>query len=163
MLLESWGCRSKAPLGQLSCCSAAQSCPILCNPMDRSTPGSPDLTVSQSLLKFISIAVEMYYVSIMEAGGPRPRHRQVGVLLGPREHLGPRPSPSSSGICCPQCPWACRSITPRPASIFTWGLLGGHLSLCPDPLLVEDSPVGLGPTLMTSSELAHIGKDLICK
>ena len=37
-----------------SCCSVAQSCPTLCDPMDCSTPGFPVLTTSQSLLKLMS-------------------------------------------------------------------------------------------------------------
>ena len=38
------------------CCrSVANSCLILCNPMDCSTPGFPVLTISQSLLRFMSI------------------------------------------------------------------------------------------------------------
>ena len=41
----------------LCCCCylVAKSCPTLCNPMDRSMPGSPVFTVSQRLLKFMSI------------------------------------------------------------------------------------------------------------
>ena len=35
--------------------SVAQSCPTLCNPMDRSTPGLLSITNSRSLLKFMSI------------------------------------------------------------------------------------------------------------
>ena len=37
------------------CCSVAQSCLTLCNPMDYSTPGFPVLHHLQSLLKFTSI------------------------------------------------------------------------------------------------------------
>ena len=37
------------------CCSAAQSCPTLCSPMDCSTPGFPILHHLQSLLKLMSI------------------------------------------------------------------------------------------------------------
>ena len=37
------------------CCSVAQSCPSLSNPMDGSTPGFPVLHISQSSLKLISI------------------------------------------------------------------------------------------------------------
>ena len=36
-------------------CSAAQSCLTLCNPMDCSTPGFLSFTISQSLLKLMSI------------------------------------------------------------------------------------------------------------
>ena len=39
----------------LYCCSVAQSCPTLCNPMDCSTPASLSFTISQTLLKFMSI------------------------------------------------------------------------------------------------------------
>ena len=39
----------------LCCCSVTKLCLILCNPMDCSTPGSPVLHISQSLLKFMSI------------------------------------------------------------------------------------------------------------
>ena len=35
--------------------SAAQSCPTLCNPMNRSTPGSLSITSSRSSLKLMSI------------------------------------------------------------------------------------------------------------
>ena len=41
------------------CSSVAQSCPTLCNPMDCSTPGLPSITISQSLLKLMSIASVM--------------------------------------------------------------------------------------------------------
>ena len=37
------------------CCSAAQSCPTLCDSMDRSTPGPLSFTVPWSLLKLMSI------------------------------------------------------------------------------------------------------------
>ena len=36
-------------------CSVAQLCPVLCDPMDCNTPGSLSFTISQSLLKFMSI------------------------------------------------------------------------------------------------------------
>ena len=36
-------------------CSIVQSCPTLCDPMDCSIPGIPVLTISQSLLKLMSI------------------------------------------------------------------------------------------------------------
>ena len=36
------------------CCSVAQLCPTLCNPMDYSTQGFPVFTVSQNLLKVMS-------------------------------------------------------------------------------------------------------------
>ena len=36
-------------------CSVTQSCLTLCDPMDYSTPDFPFFTISQSLLKFISI------------------------------------------------------------------------------------------------------------
>ena len=38
-----------------SCCSVTKSHPTLCNPMDCSTPDFPVLTISQSLLKLMSI------------------------------------------------------------------------------------------------------------
>ena len=37
------------------CCSVAQSCPILCDPTDCSTPGFPVFHHSRSLLKLMSI------------------------------------------------------------------------------------------------------------
>ena len=37
------------------CCSVAKSCPTLCHAMDCSTPNSLSFTISQSLLKFMSI------------------------------------------------------------------------------------------------------------
>ena len=39
----------------LCCCSVAQSCLTLCDPIDCSTPGFPDFTISRNLLKLISI------------------------------------------------------------------------------------------------------------
>ena len=39
-----------------------QSCPILCNPMDYSTPGFPVLTISWSLLKLMSIESRVRYI-----------------------------------------------------------------------------------------------------
>ena len=41
------------------CCSVAQSCPTLCDPMNCSTPGSPVLTISQSLLKLMFMELVM--------------------------------------------------------------------------------------------------------
>ena len=41
------------------CCSVAQSCLTLCNPMDRSMPGFPVLTISGSLLKLMFIELMM--------------------------------------------------------------------------------------------------------
>ena len=43
----------------MSCCSAAQSCPRLCNPMDCSTPGFPVLHYLLDLLKLMSIELVM--------------------------------------------------------------------------------------------------------
>ena len=42
-----------------SCCSVAQSCLILCDPMDCSTAGFLSFTISQSLLKLTSIELVM--------------------------------------------------------------------------------------------------------
>ena len=39
----------------LCCCSVAQSCPTLCDPVDCSTPGYPSFTISWSLLKLMSM------------------------------------------------------------------------------------------------------------
>ena len=36
------------------CCSVTRSCPILCDPMNCSTPGFPSFTISLSLLKLVS-------------------------------------------------------------------------------------------------------------
>ena len=46
---------SLGPLRNCCCCSVAQSCPTLCNPMDCSTPGFPGHHNSQSLFKLMSI------------------------------------------------------------------------------------------------------------
>ena len=40
---------------ELFCCSGAQFCPTLCDPMDCSTPSFPAFTISWSLLKRISV------------------------------------------------------------------------------------------------------------
>ena len=37
------------------CCSVIPSCPALCDPMDCSTPGFPFFTISQILLKLMSV------------------------------------------------------------------------------------------------------------
>ena len=42
------------PKSTVYCCSAAESCPPLCNPMNDSRPGFPSFTISQSLLRFMS-------------------------------------------------------------------------------------------------------------
>ena len=42
------------------CCSIAQLCPTLCNPVDCSTPGSLSFTVQQSLLKLMSTESMMH-------------------------------------------------------------------------------------------------------
>ena len=41
------------------CCSAAQSCPTLCKPIDFSMPGFPSITISRSLLKLMFIELVM--------------------------------------------------------------------------------------------------------
>ena len=38
-----------------NCCSVTKSCPTLCNPKDCSTPGVLSFTISQSLLKLMSV------------------------------------------------------------------------------------------------------------
>ena len=48
---EYWSC--------CSCCSVAQSCLTLWDPMDCSMPGFPVLPISQSLFKFMSIELVM--------------------------------------------------------------------------------------------------------
>ena len=46
----------------IHCCySVAKSCPALCNPMDRRTPGFLTFTVSKSLLKLMSIDLMMLF------------------------------------------------------------------------------------------------------
>ena len=49
--------RSLASLSfrSLSCCSVAQSCPTLCDPMDCSRPASLSFSISWSLLRLMSI------------------------------------------------------------------------------------------------------------
>ena len=42
-------------IAYICCCSVAQSCPTLCNPMDCSTPGFPVFQISWILLKLMSI------------------------------------------------------------------------------------------------------------
>ena len=50
-------CHLDPPFLPVSCCSFAQQCPTLCQPMYCSLPGFPVLTISQSLLKFLSGSV----------------------------------------------------------------------------------------------------------
>ena len=50
---ELW--KSFSPSFYSSCCSVAKSSPTLCNPMNFNTPDPLSSTVSQSLLKFMSI------------------------------------------------------------------------------------------------------------
>ena len=52
-LLFTWNFHST--VSWLWCCSVAQSCPTLFDPIDCSTPGFPSFTISRSLLKFMSI------------------------------------------------------------------------------------------------------------
>ena len=47
------------PFRSVQFSSVAQLCPILCDPMDCSTPGFLCFTISQSLLKFVSIELVM--------------------------------------------------------------------------------------------------------
>ena len=56
MSLWRWQVKAEVTIGNLCylCCSVAQSCPTLCDPMDCSTPGFPSFAISQSLLKLIS-------------------------------------------------------------------------------------------------------------
>ena len=46
----------------LCCCSVAQSCPTLCNPMDCSTPGFPVLHYFPELLQLMSIESVMPFI-----------------------------------------------------------------------------------------------------
>ena len=52
-LLFTWNYHST--INWLCCCSVAQWCPTLFDPIDCSTPCFPSFTISQSLLKFMSI------------------------------------------------------------------------------------------------------------
>ena len=52
--MEQGGVQKSDPI-ESCCCSIANSYPTLCDPMDCSTPGSPTLHISQSLLSFMSI------------------------------------------------------------------------------------------------------------
>ena len=54
-LVENHCCRWGSMSLTLACCSVAKSCPTLCDPMDCSMPASLSFTVSQSLLKLMSI------------------------------------------------------------------------------------------------------------
>ena len=47
------------PLWPLCCCSVVKSCPTLCDPMNRSSQASLSITISQSLLRFMSIVSVM--------------------------------------------------------------------------------------------------------
>ena len=47
------------PAFYFSCCSVAKLCPTLCNPMNFNTPGPLSSTISQSLLKFMSMELVM--------------------------------------------------------------------------------------------------------
>ena len=49
---------------QYCCCSVAQLCLTLCDPMDGSTPGAPSLTISQSLPMFMSIASAIPFIQL---------------------------------------------------------------------------------------------------
>ena len=49
----------------IDCCSVTKSCPTLCDPMDCTTPGFQSFTVSQSLLRFMSIESVMLYSNLI--------------------------------------------------------------------------------------------------
>ena len=56
MMIPGTFVQSMAGCEHFRCCSVAQSCPTLCDPLNRSTPGLPVLYyISQSLLKLMSI------------------------------------------------------------------------------------------------------------
>ena len=75
----------------LYCCSVAQSCPTLCNPMDCSTPASLSFTISWSLFKLMSTG------SVMSSNQSRPlssaspptfsisRHHRHGTVCSGRD------------------------------------------------------------------------------
>ena len=41
------------------CCSVAELCPVLCNPVDCRTPSFPCFTICQSVLRIMAIELEM--------------------------------------------------------------------------------------------------------
>ena len=54
---SSWRGSLKLPV--CCCCSVAELCPTICDPMDCSTSGSPSFIISQSLLKLMPIELVM--------------------------------------------------------------------------------------------------------
>ena len=78
-------------LGQyFCCCSVAQSCLTLCDPMDCSMPGLLSLTISWSLPKFMSIALVM---------------PSSHLILWCRLLLLPSIFPSIGEVLCSTMPW----------------------------------------------------------
>jgi hypothetical protein len=77
----------EAPSTQWWCCySAAQSCLTLCNPMDCSTPGFPSFTISQSLLKFMSIESVMLSNHLLHSERKVKTQKSPGALPSPYSH-----------------------------------------------------------------------------
>ena len=84
----------------LCCCSATQSCLLLCDPMDRSTPGFLSFTISRRLLKLMSIEsvmpsnhlVPCHHLLLLPSIFPRimvfsnelALHHQVAKVLEPQ-------------------------------------------------------------------------------
>ena len=54
-----WNFRGSLKLPVCCCCSVAELCPAICDPMDFSTSGSPSFIISQSLLKLMPIELVM--------------------------------------------------------------------------------------------------------
>ena len=70
------------------CCSVAQSCPTLCNPMDCNTPGFPILQYLLELLKFMSLESVMLSNHLTEQGHKVAGSRgQSGGLISHPESL----------------------------------------------------------------------------
>ena len=94
------------------CCSATQSCPTLCDPMDCSTPGFPSFTVSQGLLKFMSIE------SVMLSNHLLHPERKVKTQKSPWSPPFPLFS-KSSGVWTPPSSHSA-PVSIQPSSLHAW-------------------------------------------
>ena len=74
------------PLHQRTVCSAAQSCPTLCDPIDCSPPGSSVQGISQARkLEWVAFS----FIFLTQGSSPHLRHWQVASLA--LSHLGSLP------------------------------------------------------------------------
>ena len=80
MSLWRWQVKAEVTIGNLCylCCSVAQSCPTLCDPMDCSMPGFPSFTISQSCYQgSLSLTISQSFLKLMSVGLVMPSNNLI--------------------------------------------------------------------------------------